>query len=363
MTTNVDIYPRERRADLRGSYRVVNQSSQPIAALHLSVSPRVKIRRLDLPPHRVTLEDRRLGYAIYQLQTPLPPGQEIAVGFHLEISNPGFVNNNADNSVVENGTFFHSRQFPTFGYLDYRELHDPSQRRRQGLPPVLRMAKIDDMVARHSNDLARDADWLQFDATVSTDLDQIAIAPGCVQKEWIDGTRRYFHYAMDSPIPKFFAFLSARYAVRKDSWQGVAIEVFYHPGHEYNIERMVDAVKKTLRYMTDNFAPYQHRQVRIVEFPRYARLAVSFPNTIPFSESIGFIARLKDEDAIDYPFYVTAHEVAHQWWGYQVLGADVQGSSMLSETMAQYASLMVMRREYGLGADASLPETRARIAT
>jgi aminopeptidase N len=127
----------------------------------------------------------------------------------------------------------------------------------------------------------------------------------------------------------------------------VRIEIFYHPGHEYNVGRMVDAVKKTLEYMTSNFTPYQDRQVRIAEFPRYARLAGSFPSIIPFSESSGFIARLNGDNAIDYPFYVTAHEVAHQWWGYQVLGADVQGAAMLSESMAQYSALMVMKHEYG----------------
>jgi aminopeptidase N len=152
---------------------------------------------------------------------------------------------------------------------------------------------------------------------------------------------------MRTPIPKFFAFLSGRYEVRRDSWQGIGIEVFHHGGHPYNVDRMVDAVKKTLRYMTENVSPYQHRHVRIVEFPRYTRMAASFPNTIPFSESIGFIARLEDADDIDYPFYVTAHEVAHQWWGYQVLPAAVQGAGMLSESLAQYSALMVMEREYG----------------
>jgi aminopeptidase N len=209
------------------------------------------------------------------------------------------------------------------------------------------MAKIDDLPARQWNDLAHDADWVQFDTTVSTSPDQIAVASGELQREWTEGGRRYFHYAMDAPIPKFFAYLSARYSVRRDSWNGVAIEVFHHPGHGYNIDRMVDSIKKTLAYMTENFSPYQHRNIRIVEFPRYSRRAASFPNTIPFSESIGFIARLQDEDAIDYPFYVTAHEVAHQWWGYQVLGADVQGATMLSETMAQYSAFMVMEKEYG----------------
>jgi aminopeptidase N len=112
---------------------------------------------------------------------------------------------------------------------------------------------------------------------------------------------------------------------------------------------MIDAVKKSLDYFTTHFSPYQHRQVRIVEFPRYARFAQSFPNTIPFSESIGFIARLDDDEAeaIDYVFYVTAHEVAHQWWAHQVIGAEMQGATVMSETMAQYSALMVMEQEYG----------------
>jgi ABC-2 type transport system permease protein len=54
-----------------------------------------------------------------------------------------------------------------------------------------------------------------------------------------------------------------------------------------------------------------------------------------------------DPEAIDMPLYVTAHEVAHQWWAHQVIGADVQGSTLMSETMSQYSSLMVMEKEYG----------------
>jgi ABC-2 type transport system permease protein len=123
--------------------------------------------------------------------------------------------------------------------------------------------------------------------------------------------------------------------------------VLYHPAHAYNVDRMIDAVKKTLAYCSANFGPYQYHQLRIVEFPRYAAFAQSLPNTIPFSEAIGFIARLEKPTDVDYPFYVTAHEVAHQWWAHQVIGADAQGSTMLSETLAQYSALMVMEKEFG----------------
>ena len=112
---------------------------------------------------------------------------------------------------------------------------------------------------------------------------------------------------------------------------------------------MIAATKAGLDYFTANFGPYQYRQFRIVEFPRYATFAQSFPNTVPYSEGIGFIARVRDGDPkdIDYPYYVTAHELAHQWWGHQVPGANVQGDTMLVETLAQYSALMVMKRRYG----------------
>jgi ABC-2 type transport system permease protein len=56
---------------------------------------------------------------------------------------------------------------------------------------------------------------------------------------------------------------------------------------------------------------------------------------------------LRDPGDIDPVYYITAHEVAHQWWGHQVGAANVQGSAVLSETLSQYSALMVMERKYG----------------
>jgi hypothetical protein len=56
---------------------------------------------------------------------------------------------------------------------------------------------------------------------------------------------------------------------------------------------------------------------------------------------------LRDADAFDAVTMVTAHELAHQWWGSQVLPARMQGASLLSETLAQYSALMVTKRLRG----------------
>src|SRR5262249_7016852 len=96
-----------------------------------------------------------------------------------------------------------------------------------------------------------------------------------------------------------------------------------------------------------NFAPYQFGQFRIMEFPRYRSFAQSFSNTVPFSEAIGFITRLKKPTDVDLTYFVTAHELAHQWWGHQLVGARVAGSNMMSETLAQYSAYMLMQQHYG----------------
>jgi ABC-type transport system involved in multi-copper enzyme maturation permease subunit len=350
----VDIFPDRRSVEIRGSYRIRNRSAAPLRDLHVSIPERVRVNHLGLPPHDVILQDRELGYGIYRLRTPLQPGQTVEVAFDLTAENRGFVNNDTDFALIENGTFFTKRDvFPVIGYDDQRQLTDARERRRHKLPP-LRFAGIDDLAARRTTPRAPDADRVDFETTVSTAVDQIAVTSGELQREWVAKGRRYFHYRSETPITHHFAFASARYAVTRSVWRpatgpghAVTIEVYHHPRHGANVGRMIDAARKSLAYFTANFGPYPHRHLRIVEFPRYVRDATSFPGLIAFSEAMGFNARLDGREAIDYPFYVTAHEVAHQWWGQQLVGANVQGVGMLHETLAQYSALMVMEDEFG----------------
>ncbi len=346
----VDIFPKERNVDIRGTYTLENNWERAIDSLHLTLHPMMTIRTIDLPGKGLVHEDSRLGYYIYELESPLGPGEELEFSFDVAVETHGFLNHGSNARIAHNGTFFDNQgYFPTIGYSESNQLVDRNRRRQNDLSPVERMPKIDDREARRNNCLTRDSDWIDFEAVVSTSPEQIAMAPGYLQREWEENGRRYFHYKMDAPMMNYYAFLSAEYEVKRDQWNDVAIEVYYHKGHEYNVDRMIYATKKSLEYFSDAYSPYQHRQMRILEFPGYNSFAQSFANTVPFSESIGFIANLEEEEDIDYVFYVTAHEVAHQWWAHQVLGANVQGASFLAETLSQYSALMVMELE--LGAD------------
>ncbi|MEI7035551.1 ABC transporter permease/M1 family aminopeptidase [Fulvimonas yonginensis] len=348
--TEVDIDPYARHLAIRGHYTLVNRHPLPIDTLHVNFDTDFTVKALRFAAHTTVKEDRRLGYAIYRLRTPLPPGASMDFAFDLEYAPRGFTNEPQGQFLVGNGSFFDSRVLPHFGYQADRQLSDRGDRRRYGLPPdVPRMPSLDDPRARGDNYVTNDTDWIDFETTVSTAADQIALAPGYLTRSWTAGGRRYFHYAMDRPMLGYYAWLSARYAVRRARWNGIEIEVYYDPAHPWNVGRMIQAARDALAYGQAHFTPYQFRQLRILEFPNYRQIAQSFANTVPYSEAVGFIADLRDPSKIDYVYYVTAHEVAHQWWAHQVIGADMQGSTMLSEGLAQYAALMVMKHRYGAG--------------
>jgi hypothetical protein len=349
----VDLYPREQRVRMRGTYTLMNKTGKPIETIHplFLAGELIKVNTLEFGvPSQLVVDDVPIGLRSYKLAEPLPPGATTELKFDLETGAHGFTNRGSYTDVVYNGSFVNSMAvLPLIGYQERGELTLDRDRKKFGLPPKERMRDRDDPAGLAENGISPDADFISFETTIGTEEDQFAIAPGYLQREWTDNGRRYFEYRMDSPILNFFAFQSGRYAVKKDRWHDVAIDVYYQPGHEYNIDRMIGATKAGLDYFTKNFGPYQHKQFRIIEFPRYQAFAQAFPNTIPYSEGIGFIARVRedDKDDIDYPYYVTAHELAHQWWGHQVAAGNVQGGSMLIESMAQYSALMVMKQKYG----------------
>ncbi len=343
----VDIYPEERRVEVRGDLRLVNKTDAPIEELHVHTEPVLEWDFPSLAGETVVLDDTEVGFRIYRLAEPLLPGEALNVAYTMSDVNDGFVNHDSNTKVVENGTFFSNFHcVPHFGYAVDTEIEDPTVRRRHGLPPRDRMAAVDDPVARMSA-FDVDSDWITYEATISTSEDQIAVTAGYLEREWSEDGRRHFRYRMDRPIQKFFPIVSGRYEVARDSWNDVAIEIFHHPRHAYNVGRMIESVQKSLDYFTANFSPYQHRQVRILEFPRYRTFAQSFPTTIPYSEDAHFVGDVRDPENLDMVFYITAHEVAHQWWAHQVVAARVQGSTFIEESLAQYSALMVMEKEFG----------------
>jgi len=349
----INIYPERRSFD--GSVRMTlqNKTNQPIAQIHLTDQKQsVTGVQFDHAFHLVSAAPRNV-YAIYALDPPLAPGQTVTLTCNVGHQTRGFRDGNELPELAYNGTFFDSDYVPYVGYNTGIELDDPRRRREEHLPPLEEMAHRGDPAHAVNNVFFRgESDWVTYHTVVSTSADQIAVAPGYLQREWQENGRHYFEYSMGSThILDFFSYISARYQSRKEIYHGpngdVSLEVYYDPAHTYDIDDMLASSRAGLDYYQKIFSPYQFKQYRIFEFPRYRTFAQSFPNTIPYSEGIGFISRVLKPTDIDFTYFVTAHELGHQWWAHQLIGADAEGSNMMSESLAEYSALQVMAHKYG----------------
>ena len=346
VSVRMELYPDERRLWARTALQVQNKHDRPVNDVALTIPAGVNVERLEFRrPGRFTRDDRALHFQIYRLDQPLLPGESLEIDVEVSASPRGLQNKTPPGLVRENGTFFDAMAvFPFVGYYEPLELTAADRRKKHGLPP----APVSGPDARVHAEPGASVGLIDYDAVVGTADDQTAITAGRLVGSWREGNRRYFRYRMDRPMLFGIPFLSGRYDVKRVDWRGVTAEVYYHPAHAFNVALILDAATATLDYCTRSFGPYQFPQVRVAEFPRYGSNAQSFPGTITYSESLGFIARVEaDSKVVPYPFQITAHEVAHQWWGHQVRGDGGPGSALITESMAQYVSLQVLRQRRG----------------
>jgi len=344
---DLDLHPTLPKLVTEGVYHLTNDSGAPIPELHVRLDRDTKALQMSVNgASRVRTFDR-FNYRIFTFDRPLQPGEKTALSFQTVMQQRGFKNSDNTTRLVDNGTFVNNFEFgPIVGMDRAQLLQDRAKRRKYGLTPQLRPPKLEDRAAQSRNYLAN-ADWVNADISITTDADQTPVAPGYRISDVTKGGRRTIRFQTDAPVLNFFSVQSARYAIKREVYKGVELAIYYDAQHPWNVDRMIKALKTGLDYYQANFSPYQFHQARILEFPDYAQFAQAFANTMPYSEGIGFVTDNTQPDKIDYVTYVTAHELAHQWWAHQIIGADMQGATSLSETLAQYSALIVMEKTYG----------------
>jgi ABC-2 type transport system permease protein len=345
---NIDIFPESRTVLSRSEVVLTNKSHNFIDSIHFIIDEDWNMA-LKIPNSKLVFEDKEIGYLIYQLDQALAPHKKMTLTVEASYVPKGFANQVENLSIAQNGTFINNNSvLPLIGYSEGIELSEKYTRKEYDLKPKKYMPTLESPCSDHcmSNYLTNGgADWVTVETFISTTESQVAIAPGTLIKETKEGKRKKYHYKVDRASQNFYSFMSAKYEVARRDWNGIDIEVYYDKQHNYNVEMMLDAVQNSLAYYTKHFGPYYHKQARIIEFPRYSTFAQAFPGTMPYSESFGFIINLEDATDNNVINAVIAHEMAHQWWAHQVIGSSMEGSTMLSESFAEYSALMVMKND------------------
>jgi hypothetical protein len=348
VSLHVEIYPEQREIDIRGTYRLVNRSTAAIDSVLLATVSAVEIEhikfdRLAAP----VLTDEEFGHRIYKLEKPLQPGDSLMLTFQVRARQKGFQETGADASVVDNGTFFTNALLPTIGYQQSRELTNASDRRVHGLPPRPLIASLYDTEAPKHR-----VEGINFEAVLGTDQDQVAGAPGALQRTWTEGRRSYFHYSTDHPIGSEWVFFSARYAVHKEQWKNpdssgpaITIRIFHVPEHTAHLDRMLQSIRASLEYYTRQFGPYPYSHLTVAEAPGDGTGIHADASMLTHSEGFSLWNPKDDPGSIDFPFAIVAHEIAHQW---TVPYANVEGAPVMSESIAWYYAMKVVEKAKGL---------------
>ncbi|WP_420152424.1 M1 family aminopeptidase [Siphonobacter sp.] len=340
--TQVDLFPEQHRYLVRGTYQLVNQSSQTLDQMLWTIPKGIDLDSLvwvrgqlrKVLPHQTHL---------MRLEKPLQPGDTAQLHFSFHSGWDGFSGHESFNAIVQNGTFIRlSNYFPQIGYQTALEITSPEERRNRGLGPASPLRPLE---APRSP-----TDFIRLDMLVSTSASQTVVGVGSLVGQWTQQDRRYFHFQTPTPIPFRFAVSSAQYQLRRVIHRGTGIEVYYDPKHPENVNHLIQRTQRALDYCQREFGPYPFPVIRFAEVSSFTSgfAGTAYPASIFMTEDLLFHANLAGDQQQDVINELAAHELSHQWWGANQLVPDErEGSKLLTETLAMYTELMLVKHTLG----------------
>ena len=351
---DVDLQPSRRWVQFDGTYRFVNATTAPIETLHVRIPiATLRVDAISVPGAKLVHDDGPNLHRIYEFDQPLQPGASGTLTFRTVLEKRGLEALPSNRQAYEihaqpapNGSYLTNLFFaPGLGMNRANFLKGNTLRRKYGLPPELPTPPLEDTAGLAKSYAG--VERVNTDITVTTDADQTLVVTGARVSESVANGRRTARFVSPIPTLNFITIQSARYAVKSEDASGVSISVYSFPKHPMNVDRMLSVMRDALDYYRKNYGPYQYSYARIIERPDYGGGANSAPGTVGYSEKAGFTMDFRDPKRLDFLAYVTAHELAHQYWFHQVMPGDVQGAEVLTETLSQYSALMVMKHRYG----------------
>ena len=350
----LDLYPERRGFECKGSFTLVNNNVDALDVIPITRG--FHWRRPDsLPPDEDESEDPlwtldgepcepidAAGLMLFPLPAPLRRGESVEIGFHHSGEVPAGASENGGGSsefILPSGivlTSFRPTFVPSVGYRDGIGVDEDNRSDTKEF--------ADDHYEGETRGLFGGS-WTDYHVRmkVSAPEEFTINCIGIKTSDEVAAGRRTVAWETDTPV-RFFNVVAGRWNVIRGE---LDTAIYYHAGHDYNVEAMIEALDGARRWYSEWFYPYPWKELKISEFPALAGYAQGFATNIPFSEAIGFLTK-GDEEEADAPFLVTAHETAHQWWGNILVPGEGPGANLLSEGMAHFSTLLLFEQMRGL---------------
>ncbi len=341
--TTVDLFPEENAYHIKGTYTLENKTSSNIDSILVNFTNGfiIESAALQIADEIITVKDQ---YQVLALKKSLTPNQKATFQFNISYQWTAVNGHQSFNAIVENGSFMRiSRYYPHFGYVLENEIEDEAIRKKYKLGVKSATTKFD--APKTAND-----DFITLDMTISTSGNQTALGVGELTKNWKQQNRNYYQYKTEDPIPFRFAISSAQYAVKKENYKGKSFEIYYHPTHAENVDHLMNNARLTMDYCETNFGNYPFKTVRFAEVSGFTSgfAATAYPATIYMPENMVFYSNIKADKQQDVINELAGHELAHLWWGNnQIHPDDRDGAAMLTETLAMYTEMMLLKKMHG----------------
>ncbi|MDN4163945.1 M1 family aminopeptidase [Cytophagales bacterium LB-30] len=341
--TRIDLYPEEQAYAVSATYRLFNPHAVGLDSVLLHIPESIEIQSLSWQQGKdhIHLAD---STQILRFPTTWQAQDSAELQVLFRYAGKPINGHESFNAIVENGSFMRiSRYYPSFGYDPGQEITDSLERAKWNLGAATPLRALE--APRDSTQ-----DFINLEMVVSTSAHQIPLGTGDLIKSWQEGGRPVAQFRCPRPVPFRFAVASAHYAVEKTEYQGIQLEVYYHPKHAENVNRLLENAKRTLAYCQANFGPYPFQSLRFAEVSSFTQgfAATAYPSIIFMTENMVFHANVTADRGQDLINELAGHEVAHMWWGTSQLAPDTrEGSIVLTETLAMYTELMLVKQQYG----------------
>lgn len=333
----IDLHPRDRALVSTGTFTFVNHHDTPLAGIPLTMGAHWDSLAWTMDGEPYEPKSKSFLH-VFAGERGVAPGDTVLVGWRAGGEYPEGITRNgggSDTFVLPMATVltsFDASFTPVLGFQDGVGVDE-----KNALEP--REYPLDCHEGLTRSAFGSDTPFPV--RTVITGPEELTLnGIGTLVEESVTDGRRKAVWVSDHPVT-FFNVVAGRWDVRRG--QGTAL--YYHPAHRYNVDEMLATMDAARRWYSEWFYPYPWRELKISEFPALAYYAQGFATNITFSEGIGFLTKSTPEN--DAAFMVTAHEIAHQWWGNLLVPGDRPGGEVLSEGMAHFSTALLFEQVKG----------------
>ncbi len=342
VVTKVELFTEKSAYTIEGTYEVENKNDKNIEKVLISFSDGFQIEKAFFEFNN-EIQSVTNQYGILHLKKPMLPNTKAKLRFKISYHWKPVNGHQSFNAIIKNGSFMRiSRYYPQFGYDSDNEIQEDNIRKQFNLGKKTEPKAFD--APKEPNN-----DFINLDMVITTSKNQTAIGMGELVKQWEEDNRNIFQYKVEK-IPFRFGVSSAEYVIRKEQYKGKSFEVYYHPSHHENVEHLLKNAKLTMDYCETNFGAYPFKTIRFAEVSSFTKgfAATAYPATIYMTEDMVFHCNIKADENQDVINELAGHELAHLWWGGNQINPDQRdGAVMLTETLAMYTEMMLLKKMYG----------------